>query len=96
MERDFTADRPNKLWVADLTYVATGSGWVCVAFVLDVYSRMIIGWQASTRMFTDLALEAVGLALNNRPRKVLGWRTPAEVFAEQLGLLQQPGVATTG
>lgn len=41
-------------------------------------------------------LEAVGLALNNRPRKVLGWRTPAEVFAEQLGLLQQPGVATTG
>ena len=41
-------------------------------------------------------LEAVALALNNRPRKVLGWKTPAEVFSQQLQLLQQPGVATTG
>ena len=45
---------------------------------------------------TTKALEAVALALNNRPRKVLGWRTPAEVFAEQLRSLQQPGVASTG
>ena len=44
VDRDFTASRPNELWVADLTYVRTASGWVYVAFVLDVYARMITGW----------------------------------------------------
>lgn len=51
VDRDFTASRPNELWVADLTYVRTGSGWVYVAFVLDIYSRMIVGWQISTNMY---------------------------------------------
>lgn len=60
---DFTADGPNKLWVADLTYVATRSGWVYVAFVLDVYLRMIIGWQASTGMIAELALDALAMGL---------------------------------
>jgi len=46
VERDFTANAPNQLWVADLTYVLTYSGWVYAAFVLDVYSRMIVGWGA--------------------------------------------------
>lgn len=68
VERDFTADGPNQLWVADLTYVATRSGWVYVAFILDVYSRMIVGWKASTRMFTDLALDALDMALAARER----------------------------
>ncbi|WP_443080328.1 DDE-type integrase/transposase/recombinase [Streptomyces sp. SP18BB07] len=44
VNRLFTASRPNQLWVADLTYVRTWSGWVYVAFVLDVYSRIIVGW----------------------------------------------------
>ena len=56
VDRVFTASRPKKLWVADITYVKSFSGWVYTAFVLDVYSRMIVGWQVSTRLYTDLAL----------------------------------------
>ena len=48
VDREFTAPAPNRLWVADITYVKTHSGWVYVAFVIDVYSRMVVGWQAST------------------------------------------------
>jgi putative transposase len=54
--RPFRAAAPNRLWVADLTYVKTSSGWVYVAFVLDVFSRYIVGWQASTSLRTDLVL----------------------------------------
>lgn len=68
VRRDFTATAPNRLWVADLTYVRTDSGWVYVAFVLDVFSRMIVGWQTSTRMYTDLALDALHMALWARRR----------------------------
>jgi putative transposase len=52
VKRDFTAVRPNQLWVADLTYVRTSVGWVYAAFVLDVYSRMIVGWQVATSLYT--------------------------------------------
>ena len=48
VDRDFKAVAPNRLWVADITYVKTHSGWVYVAFVVDVFSRMVVGWQAST------------------------------------------------
>jgi putative transposase len=48
VDRDFTATGPNELWVADLTYVRTSAGWVYAAFILDVYSRMIVGWQVAT------------------------------------------------
>ena len=47
VNRQFAADRPNKLWVSDFTYVATWSGFVYVAFVIDVYARRIVGWRAS-------------------------------------------------
>lgn len=59
VERDFTATRPNQLWVADLTCVRTWSDWVYVAFVLDVFSRMIVGWQLARHMRTDLTLDAL-------------------------------------
>ena len=49
VDRDFAAPAPNRLWVADITYVKTHSGWVYVAFVIDVFSRMVVGWQASGR-----------------------------------------------
>lgn len=62
----FTATAPNQLWVADITYVPTRSGWVYVAFVLDVFSRMIVGWQTSTRLYTDLALDALNMGFWNR------------------------------
>ena len=61
--RQFTAGRPNQLWVADLTYVATWRGFVYVAFVIDVFSRRIVGWRASTSLRTDLALDGLEQAL---------------------------------
>jgi transposase InsO family protein len=67
VNRDFTAERPNELWVADLTYVATWHGVVYVAFVIDVFSRMIVGWRASNSLRTDLALDALEQALYSRP-----------------------------
>jgi len=61
--RRFRAPAPNRLWVADLTYVKTHSGWVYVAFVVDACSRFVVGWQASRSLRTDLALDALEMAL---------------------------------
>src|SRR5690606_8356688 len=66
VERDFTADRPNQLWISDITYVATWSGFVYVSFVIDVFSRKIVGWRASTSLRTDLALDALEQAIWDR------------------------------
>ncbi len=66
VKRDFTATGPNQLWVADLTYVRTSMGWVYAAFVLDVHSRMIVGWQVATSLYTDLALDALKMAIWRR------------------------------
>jgi putative transposase len=66
VQRDFTAAAPNVLWVADLTYVKTFSGWVYVAFIIDVYSRFVVGWQASRSLRTDLALDALEMAIHQR------------------------------
>ncbi|WP_308116787.1 IS3 family transposase [Nocardioides sp. TRM66260-LWL] len=68
VKRKFVATAPNQLWVADLTYVRTHAGWTYVAFVLDVFSRMIVGWQVSTSLRTDLALDALDMGLWNRQR----------------------------
>ena len=65
--RQFTAGRPNQLWVADLTYVATWRGFVYVAFVIDVFSRRIVGWRVSSSLRSDLALDALEQALYDRP-----------------------------
>ena len=63
VKRAFTATRPNQLWVADFSYVATWSGFVYVAFVIDVYARSIVGWRVSTSMKTALVLDALEQAL---------------------------------
>ena len=68
VERRFAAPAPNRLWVADLTYVRTWTGFAYVAFVIDVYARTIVGWQASTSLRTDLALDALEQALWARSR----------------------------
>jgi putative transposase len=68
VDRDFTAEAPNRLWLADLTYVKTHSGWVYVAFIIDVYSRFVVGWQASRSLRSDLALDALEMAMFNRRR----------------------------
>lgn len=74
VDRNFTASRPDQLWVADLTYVRTWSGWAYVAFVLDVYSRMIVGWQVANHMRTELPLDAQEMALWRRRVKKEGLR----------------------
>ena len=66
VDRDFTAARPNQLWVVDLTYVPTWSGTVFTAFVSDVYSRRIVGWRCAARMPTELPLDALEMALWTR------------------------------
>jgi putative transposase len=63
VNRQFRTTRPNALWVADLTYVATWVGFVYVAFVVDVFARRIIGWRALRSMKTDLVLDALEQAL---------------------------------
>jgi len=66
VDRDFTASRPNELWVSDLTYVATWRGFVYVAFVIDVFARRIVGWRAASSLRSDLALDALEQALYDR------------------------------
>jgi putative transposase len=63
VQRQFSATRPNQLWVADFTYVATWTGFVYVAFVIDVFSRGIVGWRVASTMRTDLVLDALEQAL---------------------------------
>jgi putative transposase len=64
--RQFAAVRPNELWVADLTYVATWRGFAYVAFVIDVFARRIVGWRVSSSLRSDLALDALEQALYDR------------------------------
>ncbi len=66
VDRDFTASRPNQLWVSDLTYVATWRGFVYVAFVIDAFARRIVGWRASRSLRSDLALDALEQAIYDR------------------------------
>ena len=66
VERCFSASAPDRLWVADLTYVRTWSGFVYAAFVIDAYSRLLVGWQLATHLRTDLALDALEMAIWRR------------------------------
>jgi putative transposase len=66
VERDFTAERPNELWVADFTHLRTWEGMVFFSFVIDVFSRKVVGWQLATNMRTDLVLDALRMALGLR------------------------------
>lgn len=66
VDRNFTAIRPNQLWVSDITYVRTWEGWAYVAFVTDVFSRRIVGWQLAANLRTDLPLDALEMAIYQR------------------------------
>jgi transposase InsO family protein len=66
VQREFKADRPNRLWVADFTYVSTWLGFIYVAFVVDVFSRRIVGWRLSRSMTTDFVLDALEQAIHAR------------------------------
>ena len=72
VERRFVATGPNQLWIADITYVATWSGFAYAAFVTDVFSRRILGWRVSTTLRADLALDALEMAIWSRGHQDLG------------------------
>ncbi len=72
VERDFTVDGPNRLWVADITYIPTWAGFVYLAMVLDAWSRKVVGWALETHLRTELVLEALEMALfQRRPQDVI-------------------------
>jgi putative transposase len=71
VDRKFTAPTPNRLWVADLTYVWTQAGFVYVAFIIDAFSRYIVGWRVSTSLHAELALDALEMALWHRRQQQL-------------------------
>jgi len=66
VQRQFIASRPNQLWVADLTYVATWAGFVYAAFVIDVFARRIVGWRVTRSLYTELVLDALEQVLHAR------------------------------
>jgi len=72
VDRNFTAVRPNRLWIADLTYVRTYSARCYVAFIIDVYSRFIVGWSLATHLKTELPLDALEMAIWRRNSKLDG------------------------
>ena len=66
LDRDFTPKRPNQAWVADITYIWTGEGWLYLAIVLDLFSRAVVGWSMSERMTKKLVIDAFTLAVKRR------------------------------
>jgi putative transposase len=95
--RQFRAPAPNRLWVADLTYVKTHSGWVYVAFVIDVCSRFLVGWQASRSLRTDLALDALEMALwTRRAGRLEGLIHPSDRGVQYLAIRYTERLAEAG
>jgi len=80
--RDFTALAPNRRWVADITYVETGTGFVYAAFILDLFSRMIVGWQVSDTLRAELALDALEMAVWSRGDRMDGQLVHHSDYAE--------------
>ncbi len=72
VDRRFVATAPNQLWVADVTYVPTVQGWLYLACVTDVFSRLVIGWSMASHRKTDLVVDAVTMAVHRRGRHVVG------------------------
>ena len=72
VERDFTASKPDELWVADISYIPTGEGFLYLAVVIDAFSRRVVGWAMRDRLKAELVLEALEMAIRGRrPRKVV-------------------------
>jgi transposase InsO family protein len=96
VERDFRASRPNQLWVADITYVATWNGFVYVAFVTDVFSRRIVGWRVSRSLRSDLALDALEMALWARGRNAEGLVHHSDRGSQYLSIRYSERLAEAG
>jgi putative transposase len=66
LQRDFTADGPDKVWVSDITYIATARGWLYLTVFIDLFSRMVVGWALSSSLSTEMVLTALGRGIRNR------------------------------
>src|SRR5208282_4202724 len=110
VERHFVAPGPNRLWVADITYIPTWAGFLYLAVVLDAFSRRIVGWAMETHLRTELVLEALNMALAQRrpagppagsiipTRAACTLRSPSACAAKRLGCGRrwvQPATAAT-
>jgi putative transposase len=95
--RRFRAAAPNRLWVADLTYVQADSGWVYVAFVVDVFSRFVVGWRTSRSLRVDLALDALEMALwARRAKRLPGLVHDSDRGAQYLAIRSTERLAAAG
>jgi putative transposase len=95
VKRQFTAERPNQLWVADFTFVATWGGFVYVAFVIDVFARRIVGWRVARSMRTELVLDALEQALWAR-KKVAGLVHHSDRGSQYLSIRYSERLAEAG
>lgn len=82
VKRDFTATAPNQLWVTDLTYVPTFAGVAYVCFIIDAYSRRIVGWRVASHMRTDMVLDAIEMARWSRGTHLAGLRCHSDAGAQ--------------
>ena len=106
VKRQFTAERPNELWVSDFTYVPTWSGFAYVAFIIDVYSRFVVGWRVSSSMTTDLVMDALEMAVFNRRTQLIsdvithsdaGSQYTSILYTERLAEIgARPSIGTIG
>jgi putative transposase len=106
VQRRFRADHPNELWVSDFTYVATWSGFVYTAFVVDVFSRRIVGWRTAASMTTALVMDALNMAVHSRRLQLLdgvivhsdaGSQYVAVSYSERLAEIgAQPSIGSIG
>jgi putative transposase len=96
VERLFVADRPNQLWVADITYVATWSGFAYAAFVVDVFSRRIVGWRVAPTLRTSLALDALEMAIWSRAERLDGLVHHSDRGSQYLSIVYTERLAAEG
>jgi putative transposase len=82
VDRDFTADRPNQLWVTDITYVATKAGTAYACFIIDAFSRMIVGWAVAGHMRTSMVLNALEMARMRRGTDLEGLVTHSDAGSQ--------------
>jgi len=96
VEQRFEAARPNQLWIADITYVATWSGFAYTSFVIDVYSRRIVGWRVWNRLKADLALDALEMAIWSRTENLDGLVHHSDRGSQYLSIVYTERLAAEG
>jgi len=96
VKRDFTATAPNQLWVTDLTYVPTWAGVAYVCFIVDAYSRMIVGWRVASHMRTSMVLDAIEMARWSRGTRLAGLRCHSDAGSQFTSLRYGERLAEIG